>query len=288
MRTRRSLIPIATLAITLAIGTVPGSVDAKGTETSAGGRTINASAALGGLFPASPPKTPKPCPTDPDAIEGNGPRQNEPYRFQIVGETLDPATRVVDGVTQERWISHCGETAFGTFFWVSTPTPGPMVDALFDIVKKELDDPQVLWPNMNKKFGWLYVKVPMDFRVGNVAPITATATVSNALGSSTASVTATPSSITFSSGEGGARSCTVAQAREKYVPRLPGACAYTYKNSSATASDGYSFDTTMTVTWDITSTPVDPTLPATLETSTDALLPVSEVQAIVTCIGKSC
>lgn len=198
-----------------------------------------------------------------------------------------------DGVTEYLWEVSCKDPVTGALdyvedFWVSAPSPEDIVLDLMEILPAHLKPPDVTWPNMNRKHGWLFVKVPMDFRINNLNDVTVTATVTNAIGTSTGSATAKPGTVTFSSGEGGAAECTAQQAREPYVPRSFGTCAYTYNNSSSVAANGYSFSSTTTMSWDITSTPTDPTIPATLDTFTSQFLPVSEVQAVVTCVGGSC
>lgn len=145
-----------------------------------------------------------------------------------------------------------------------------------------------MWEAHHPENGWLYVYVPMDYRINNLDDVTVTVSVTNSLGTVTALETAKPGVVTCDSGEVGSDQCTADEAQEAYVPRFPGACAYTYTNSSSTAPDGYSFESTTTVAWEITSTPADPTIPATLETAVEQLLPVSEVLAVVTCIGDDC
>jgi hypothetical protein len=197
------------------------------------------------------------------------------------------------GTTEKLWLNYCEDPLTGARdpanlveFWLVDITPGDVVRAAYGYVADYLDPPEVYWPNMNRENGWLFVKVPMDFRVNNLGPVTITATATNSLGSATASITATPDLLTFASGEGGSASCSGAEARAGYVPGAPGACAYTYQNSSSIA--GGAFGTTMTMEWSIVATPPDPIVPATLETVTGEALPVSEVQAIVTCYGGSC
>lgn len=200
-----------------------------------------------------------------------------------------------DGVVEKLWQTSCVDPATGLMdpttileFWLADVTPADIVRAVYKYVPDYLDPPEPSWPNMNTENGWLFVKVPMDFRVQNLGPVTVTATVSNSLGADSASITATPATLHFVSGEGGGTSCTADQAREGYAPGSPGACAYTYNNSSSTAPNGYSFPSTMTMDWALESTPSDPIVPATLDTTADQLLPVSEVQAVVTCYGNDC
>jgi hypothetical protein len=103
-----------------------------------------------------------------------------------------------------------------------------------------------------------------------------------------ASITATPTTVTFRPGEpgSGAVECSVEAAQQPYDPSGPGACSYTYVNSSAVSANGRTFPTSTSVTWSITyRTPAGSgTFPALTTTSTSDLA-VAEYQALVTCTG---
>jgi hypothetical protein len=197
-------------------------------------------------------------------------------------------------VVEKLWQTSCVDPETGlqdpttiNEYWVADPEPVDVVRAVFDYVEDYLDPPVVTWPNMSPEHGWLFVKVPMDFRVNNLGTVSVTATVTNALGTASGTVTATPGTIAFSSGDqGGGARCTADQAREPYLPRNYGVCSYTYLNSSAIVGGAFSSLTTMA--WDVTSSPADPSIPATLDTVTAQALAVSEVQAVVTCTGSGC
>lgn len=279
-------IAVAALAAASVLGSST-TAQAAGSEAGASGRTINVSAWVQGSFGSpTPPAASQPCPED-----------TERYTVQGNGVVPGPSTRVVNGVTQTQYTSFCASPAMPVAWlatniaqwWTSTPTPELLVPLMMEFVEDEIDDPLTSWPNMSPTDNWLYVKVPMDFRVNNVASVSVTASVTTSLGSASATITATPSLLTFSSGDSsGSAECSVDEGREDYVPRAPGACSYTYINSSAIAPNGYSFETSVDVTWDISATVPSPALPATLTTSTPQLLPVSEVQALVTCVGSQC
>ena len=115
--------------------------------------------------------------------------------------------RVVDGVTEFMWQTYCYDpeedqrvAATISQFWIANPDPGELIPPLFDYLPDYLDPPEVTWPNMSPEHGWLFVKVPMDFRINNLDSVTLTASVTNVLGTATASVTATPSSVEFAVG----------------------------------------------------------------------------------------
>lgn len=278
------------LVIGLAASASPASAAGSETTSSAGGKVINVSAAVAGSTGANPPASISvPC----DRADEGAVWETVVYDGAGgIGGNAGTQPVVVNGNT--KYISRCrvpGEPFFTqqTIYFAGPPQAGQLVEAVFKELPKYLDDPVAVWPNMSQEFGWLFVKVPMDYRIPNIGTVTTTATATNTLGSATASVTATPSQVSFVSGDsGGSDSCTMEAAREAYVPRSPGDCAYTYENSSATAANGYSFEASVTVTWDISSVPANASLPATLTTSTPLAVPVSEVQAVVTCIGSGC
>ena len=271
------VIPILTTATTAV---------AAGERDLPGGARIDATARIGGRYADPPGIWMNPC------AEGE--------RF-VSERSQDDAhsrarTRIAsDGVTEALWQRFCVDPETGrrnpttiSEWWIADPRPEDLVPALVGMIEDYLDPPQVEWPNMSPEHGWLFVKVPMDFRVNNLTPITVTATVSNSIGTATASATATPDTVLFDSGEGGGATCSAAQATEPYVARVFGACAYTYQNSSAIAPNGYSFTTTTSMQWAITSAPANPTIPGVLDTFVSQDLAVSEVQAIVTCYGRNC
>ena len=282
VRTRR--VPRA-LAIALAVSVwVPAGVN---TATAAGdrggGAQIDVSARIGGRYSEPAGVWVNPC--------------EAPLEFvseRLADDVSQRAwVRVVDGVTEFMWQTYCYDpeedqrvAATISQFWIANPDPGELIPPLFDYLPDYLDPPEVTWPNMSPEHGWLFVKVPMDFRINNLESVTLTASVTNVLGTATASVTATPSRVEFQSGEAGGGGCSAEEARQPYVPGAPGACSYRYTNSSAVA--GGAFGSTTTMVWDITSNPVDPSQPTTLETFTTQSLAVAEVQAVVTCTGSGC
>ena len=279
---------LASLVMSLATVGEMVSAGAAPPPTRAGGGSIDVSAAVAGRWANPPGLWVNPCSNPYSDFRSN--------RFaNDAGPSRGASRTRSDGVTERLWEVSCVDPLTGrtdpttiTDFWVAEPDPTVVVRDVFEHITDYLDPPTVTWPNMSEEHGWLFVKVPMDYRISNLQPVSVTATVSNALGSASATVTATPGLVTFTSGEGGGDQCTADQAREPYVPRSYGDCSYTYQNSSAIAPNGYSFGSTTTMRWDITSSPADPAIPVSLDTFVEQLLPVSEVQALVTCVGAGC
>jgi hypothetical protein len=166
--------------------------------------------------------------------------------------------------------------------WVPLVTQEMLVAALSQRLEDHLFPPSVSWPSMDREFGWLYVKAPMDFRIAPPEAVTVTASVTNVTGTVTATVTATPISLTFEPGEprGGSVSCSIASATAEYAAASPGQCSYTYQNSSAIGFGG-KFGWRATLLWQVTtSSPQFP--PRVLPTVSYGTVAVAEAQAVVT------
>ena len=238
-----------------------------------------------------------PCPTynvdagTPEATEAVGIRRSGPQAEVKLGGAV--AERTIDGVVQRQWHTWC-ERADGSripftfeFFWVGFPTPANLVPAVYERVVEELAAPTPQWQFVDE-FSWLYVHTPMTLRITNLAPINATATVSNIFGTATASVTATPVEVVFTTdpvAETDPVACSIPALRQPYVPGE--GCTVAYRHSSAITDDDH-FGYTLTVRWDVVSEPPRPGLGTTLETSFTDRIQVAEVQAVVTCQGSGC
>ncbi len=182
---------------------------------------------------------------------------------------VDPDTLEIDGASQ-------------TMSWVPLVTQETVVSALYEHLWDYLAPPMLVWPSMDQEFGWLYVKTPNDFRIQQLSTISLTATVTNVTGTVTATVAASPSTLTIEPGEpgGSARSCPMAAALAPFSVASPGACSYTYQNASSIDPMG-TFDVGSTVGWDIATS--DPTFPiATAFTWSWREVSVAEAQAVVT------
>ncbi len=196
--------------------------------------------------------------------------------------------RVEDGVTHHLWQRTCnGETA-----WVDVPEvqPADILPQLLDQLRERtLPKPVPVFEMLDPEFGWAYVQTPLDFRAGGDSwrQVSVTASV----GPIWATVTARPTSLSFDPGDPanpGAVTCSGSDPIAGYDPAAPGACSYTYVNSSSTSEvDGYHFATSLSITWAITwtsSTGAGGALDSYTTTST-SLLAVAEVKGLVECTG---
>lgn len=203
-------------------------------------------------------------------------------------DELPATTRESNGVTETLYVETCAGEQSGSFVWVPNITAADLLPALSDRVRAELQPPQVQFEGLDPEFGWAYVTVPLDFRVTNLAPVSVTASVAAGPLFVWATVTATPSTVTFLPGEprGGPMSCSSSGAAMAYYPDTPGECSYTYRDTSAISANGRTFTTTLSVDWVVTydSSSGSGTLP-TLTLSSSTELAVAEIQALVTCTG---
>jgi hypothetical protein len=191
--------------------------------------------------------------------------------------------------THVGWLTGCVDPATGepgpggfTFTWVPLVSQDVVVAALSQRLEALLLPPSLTWPSMDREFGWLYVKAPMDFRIAPPAPVSLTATVTNVTGTVTASVSATPISVSFQPGEpaGAGVECSVASATAAFSVASPGQCSYSYQNSSAVGAGG-EFGWRAALVWQVTtSSPQFPT--RTLATVSYGTVAVAEAQAVVT------
>jgi hypothetical protein len=191
--------------------------------------------------------------------------------------------------THVHWLSGCRDPitsrsspTLSNAFWVPLVTQDTVVPDLYAYLEDYLQPPAVSWPSMDPQFGWLYVKAAMDFRVAPPNAISLTATVTNVTGSVTASVSASPTSVTISPGEPGGQPflCSLAAATADYSDESPGACSYTYQNSSAISSWG-EFPWQAILRWDVTTS--SPTFSsASIPTVSYGSVAVAEAQAVVT------
>lgn len=210
----------------------------------------------------------------------------------ILSGAVRERERVVDGRTQKRWVSFCRPNVPGhsstdiTLFWVAVPIPAELVPAVYAEAIELLAAPLPQWQFVDE-FDWLYVHTPMTLRVTNLAPVTASATVSNIFGSASATVSARPVELVFTSEapDTPSVSCSIDELRQSYVPGE--GCTVQYGHSSAITADDH-FGYTLTVRWEVESTPPRPDLGSTIETSYSDRIQVAEVQAVVTCQGSGC
>lgn len=200
--------------------------------------------------------------------------------------------RVVDGRTQKRWVSFCRPDVAGlpstdiTLFWVAVPIPTELVPAVYDEAIALLAAPLPRWQFVDE-FDWLYVHTPMTLRVTNLAPVTASASVSNIFGSASATVSARPIELVFTTEapDTPAVTCSIDELRRSYAPGE--GCTVVFGHSSAITGDDH-FGYRLVVRWEVDSTPPRPDLGTTIETTFTDRIQVAEVQAVVTCQASGC
>jgi len=195
----------------------------------------------------------------------------------------------IDGVVYHFWERSCPDG----ITYVAVPERRPqdlLPDLLSQLRKQALPNPVPVFELLDKDFGWAYVRVPLDFRAG---PGWRTVSVTASLGPVWATVTATPLRLTFDPGDPkgpGPVTCDGDGPLAPYVPAVPGACSYRYVNASSTSPfDHYHFQTRLTIDWSISwtsSSGAGGSLPP-YSTSTDSLLAVAEIKALITCTGHA-
>ncbi len=207
------------------------------------------------------------------------------------------SAQVEDGfvTTQVEWVTACapdessvlGEYQPGTTrrFWITVPTPDTLFPGVLAEVAERLEAPQVTWAFRDVDFGWIYVRVDNDFRIEPIETVRAAASASNRVGSAAVWIEATPSIITFESGEpdGGFTQCTYEQATMPVNRDRATGCFYTYEWSSAGQGPNDAFDTRTTIEWDVTAShPLTVNDPFSWTTES---LQVAEIQAVNTYDG---
>ncbi|MAT03630.1 MAG: hypothetical protein CL424_01090 [Acidimicrobiaceae bacterium] len=195
-----------------------------------------------------------------------------------------------DGVTFNLWRKTCPESG-STWYVIPETEPEDLLPQLLEQLKStRLPDPQPTFLALDPARGWAYVTVPLDFRAGGDSWRTVSATAS--IGPIWATVTAQPVRLLFDPGDPngpGPVECAGDSPIAGYDPALPGACSYTYRNSSSTSPyDGYHFETRTSIDWSITWTSSSGAGGALepYSTSATALLAVAEVKGLVTCTGS--
>jgi hypothetical protein len=203
-----------------------------------------------------------------------------------VGTVTWPHVR--DGRTYHLWRRTCGGVE--RYFEIPETTPRDVLPGLLrDVKQNRLPHPVPVFELLDPEFGWAYVQTPLDFRAGSDSWRTVVAEAS--IGPVWARVTAVPEELIFDPGDpagDGPVSCVGAGPTADYVPELPGACAYTYRNASSTSTyDGYHFKTSLTIRWSVSWVGSDGSGGplAGFSTSSSAELAVAEVQGLVVCTG---
>lgn len=194
--------------------------------------------------------------------------------------------RVMNGVVERLWWRECEGP--GSFVWVPEVSTDDLLAVLMDdIQSRRLPDPDLSFGNTDPEFGWAYARVPVDVRAAGISPVSVTVSVAAGPFFAWATMRAEPVRIVFDSGdpESGVMECTPGGLAAG-VGDEPGSCSFAYVNSSAIAPNGRTFDTELSVEWEISyeSSGGSGSF-APVVTAGTAELAVAEVQALVTCTG---
>lgn len=201
---------------------------------------------------------------------------------------FDPTFEVV----YVEWVTACApdvDSLSGAFepgteqrYWVKRPTQGAILPGLVAEVTRNLEAPDIFWPNADPEFDWVYVTVDNDLRIAPVANVRSQRTVSNLVGSVTVWVEATPSHIVFDPGEPDSRGteCSYEQATSAYAIEFASSCFYRYANSSSIAKVVKdAFVTRTSMYWDLSAS--GPLTTSDPESWREETIQVASVQALV-------
>ena len=166
-------------------------------------------------------------------------------------EALGVASHMVeDGVTSILYLRNCAGVT--TWIWVPQVTAADLLgEPRSKIDEAHLPKPQPVLSPINAEHGWGYVQVPTAFRTDAASwkPVSVSASFDGPT-PVWAEVTATPSVLWFTPGDGEARvACQGPAALAAYDVRCAG-CSYTYHQSSA-GQPGEKFAASLAVEWTI-------------------------------------
>jgi hypothetical protein len=169
--------------------------------------------------------------------------------------------------------------------------PATLRDLALERLKDEdIPTPEPVLQLLDPEFGWAYVRTPLDFRAGGDS--WRMVSVTARLGPLWATVSASPQTLTFDSGDPNGPppvSCGGDAPVAGYVAESPGACSYSYANASSTSPyDGYHFLASLTIDWVVSwesSTGAGGALPGHQSTGTTELA-VAEAKGLVVCTGS--
>ena len=197
------------------------------------------------------------------------------------------------GISYQLYTRDCGGTAVA--IWIPKVSPADLLADLKNrLAHQDLPHPDPIFHELDHKFGWAYVHVPVDFRANPTTwhQYTATAVVD---GPTTvwATARATPTRLTLhpDNNNPDLATCDTGGALAGYEPKFPGTCSYTYIHASSTATDGYYYHPTFTIDWTVDwQSSLDATWRplTTLQTSTTTQLAVAEIQAILCTTPERC
>ena len=194
-----------------------------------------------------------------------------------------------DGVTYRLWVRTCGQQVDA--YEVPDVDPRDLLPELLERLRtRTLPSPLPVFEKLDPQNQWAYVRVPVDFRAGGNSwrPVSVHRVDRSDLGDGDSTAVDAVVRLRRPGGTGSRRHMCWRCADRRLHRRTAGECSYTYTNASSTSQlDGYHFQTTMTIDWDISwtsSTGAGGALDG-FSTSTTAPLAVAEVKGIVTCTG---
>lgn len=209
-------------------------------------------------------------------------------------ESTDQGTKIINGVTHYLFYQDCLDGLPIGAVWVPELTPQDLLPDVEALLEDRLHYPTATFAPIDPEFGWMYVQVPVDYRVenGEWEPVEAYAEVTNPLGTVWVRATATPNTLLFESGESTSNNSKTECAGDgpvaTYDPAVPGDCSFTFTYASSTAPNGTTFVGSMAIVWEADWVSSDPTEFGALDvgpTTTDLDIAVAEAKALVTCTG---
>jgi hypothetical protein len=249
-----------------------------------------------------------PLPIRDDPENGGDPpsREQTPYErwmaanCTVVATNTPPETRA-DGSVWREYLLLCSADGSNSYtadtFWARVPAPGDpapvpppdperLVRMLWDSMRQVVPAPTVhVAPAETDPDGYAYVQTPAFFWVDEWLPLSKSLT----LGPTTVTLTVEPVRLDVDLGNGETLTCVDPPAFPPgaRVDTFDG-CGYVYRHSSATAPNGSTFEVAPTLTWQVrwSSNQGDSGGFDGVTTQGDSLLlPVAEIQAIVTNVG---
>lgn len=232
-----------------------------------------------------------------DLDPGGGGGDSDPCDYVAVpedpeGDDTTQGTKIINGVKHYLFYQDCLDGLPIGAVWVPQLTPRDLLPDIEAFLEDRLHYPTASFEPVDSEFGWVYVQVPIDYRVaaGEWEPVEAYAEVTNPLGTVWVRATATPIRLLFEPGDPASNgaSCAGAGPVAPYDPAVPGECSFTFHNASSTADNGETFAGSIAIVWEATWVSSDPTQFGTLNvgpTQTDLDIAVAEAKALVTCTG---
>jgi hypothetical protein len=273
---------LAAVLVVAVLAAAPGRAsasDGSGGETPGPNPGINANAGMPGGFGGGGGSDG--CTWD---VLNNPPAPNEPGRVVV-----PPQPTVIGGQDAIQFVRTCAGGANINLVWVVPITGAAAVPGAVADVQRLLPIPNpIMVPPKNDPHGFAYTQVPLWWWLppSQWQPVSATATASNGPDTVSATVTATPSTINFTAGDGiGSVDCAGPGTPFNDSLTLAAqstACQYTYHDSSSLSPAG-TWPASWSIVWTATWTASDGTggTLAPLQSTTTRALAVAEDQSVV-------